>query len=73
MLSLTLNTHWPKTAANTVYPYDSDGHWSADGNQIVFVSNRTGTAQVYVINADGSHLRQLTHDAFAYSPRWQPV
>ena len=72
-LSLTLNTHWVKGAVNTVYPYDSDGHWSADGNQIVFVSNRTGTAQVYVIDADGSHLRQLTHDSLAYAPRWQPA
>ena len=72
-VSLTLNTHWPQAATNTVYPYDSDGHWSANGSQIVFVSNRTGTAQVYVINGDGSHLRQLTHDAIAYSPRWQPA
>jgi len=29
-------------------------------NSIVFVSNRTGTEQVYVMKADGSNVRQLT-------------
>ena len=72
-ISLNVNTHWPANAVNTVYPYDSDGHWSADGKQMVFVSNRTGGGEIYVIDTDGSHLRQLTHAADAYSPRWRPA
>ncbi len=72
-ISLNFNTHWPANAVNTVYPFDSDGHWSADGKQIVFVSNRSGGGEIYVIDADGSHLRQLTHEADAYSPRWRPA
>ena len=72
-ISLGVNTHWPANAANTVYPYDSDGHWSADGSRIAFVSNRSGAGQIYVIDRDGSHLRQMSREADAYSPRWRPA
>ena len=34
---------------------------SPDGRKIVFISERTGSAQIYVMNADGSGLRRLTH------------
>jgi Tol biopolymer transport system component len=37
--------------------------FSPDGSKIVFNSNRTGTSQVYVMNADGSGQTQLTFDA----------
>ncbi len=36
--------------------------WSPNGRQIAFTSNRDGTYNLYVMNADGSHLRQLTHE-----------
>ena len=72
-ISLNINTHWPANAVNTVYPYDSDGHWSPDGKRIVFTSNRSGGGEIYVIDTDGSHLRQLTREADAYSPRWRPA
>jgi Tol biopolymer transport system component len=42
---------------NNVYPA-----FSPDGSKIVFNSNRTGTSQVYVMNADGSGQTQLTFD-----------
>jgi TolB protein len=35
--------------------------WSPDGRKIAFVSNRDGTNEVYVMNADGSAQRRLTH------------
>ena len=48
--------------------------WSPTRRQIAFVGQRDGTAEVYVMNADGSDRRNLTrnprgHDnVFAWSP-----
>ena len=38
------------------YPY-----YSHDRSKIVFFSNRSGQYQIYLMNADGSDLKQLTH------------
>jgi len=35
--------------------------WSPDGNHVAFVSTRTGSEQLYVMNADGAGVTQLTH------------
>lgn len=35
--------------------------WSPDGKQLVFASNRTGQSEIYLSNADGSGIVQLTH------------
>ncbi len=35
--------------------------WSPDSRQIYFVSNRGGTQQIWVMDADGGHPRQITH------------
>jgi Tol biopolymer transport system component len=40
--------------------YDAEGSFSPDGKQIVFCSQRTGDLQLWIMNADGSHPRQLT-------------
>lgn len=49
--------------------------WSPDGTQIAFASNRDGSDfKLWVMNADGSHARQLT-SAGAYAdvlPSWSP-
>ena len=34
--------------------------WSPDGRQIVFYSNARGSRDIYVIDAEGGGLRQLT-------------
>ena len=36
--------------------------WSPDGSSVAFNSNRDGTHNLYLIDADGSNLRQLTHE-----------
>ena len=48
--------------------------WSPDGTRIVFISARTGTDQVWLMNADGSDQRQLTVDASVKGqlPDWKP-
>src|SRR6266699_1486496 len=39
---------------------DGGPRWSPDGKKIAFTSNRTGRAEVYVMNADGSQQTRLT-------------
>jgi TolB protein len=39
---------------------ESSPMWSPRGGQIAFLSNETGTRQVYVMNTDGSEVKQLT-------------
>jgi hypothetical protein len=46
---------------------------SPDGAQIALMSNRGGSWDLYVMNADGSELRRLTNDpARDTSPIWSP-
>jgi Tol biopolymer transport system component len=48
--------------------------FSPDGSKIVFLSDRTGTWQVWVMNADGSDQTQLTFDPQPKDqvPDWSP-
>lgn len=40
--------------------YDAEGAYSRDGKQIAFCSTRDGDPDIYVMNADGGEVRQLT-------------
>jgi hypothetical protein len=51
-------------------PNGADAVWSPDGQTIVFDSNRSGRRQVYIANADGSGVRQVTH---ASEGSWSPI
>jgi dipeptidyl aminopeptidase/acylaminoacyl peptidase len=59
---------------------DSDPHWSPDGQNIAFVSDRTGHAfdesrntDVWVIPANGGALTKVSdHETPDTSPRWSP-
>lgn len=47
--------------------------WSPDGRRVAFASDRNGSYDLYVMNADGSGLRQLTHHpASDFAPQWSP-
>jgi Tol biopolymer transport system component len=46
--------------------------WSPDGAQLAFVSDRSGTAQVYRMDANGANVRQLTTDLQNDQPIWLP-
>ena len=65
--------------------WDADPAWSPDGGRIAFVSDRNGDVEVwpgthlntdvFVMNADGSGVEQVTHDALSKSaegPVWSP-
>jgi TolB protein len=53
---------------------NSDPSWSPDGKEIAFSSNRYGTYELYIMNVDGTNLRQVTHDLLigAHHPSWSP-
>lgn len=54
--------------------HDQFPAWSPDGSKITFISARTGTGQVWVMDSDGANQRQLTFDAplKGQLPDWSP-
>jgi Tol biopolymer transport system component len=52
---------------------DNNPVWSPDGTKIAFVSDRDGNSEIYVMDADGRHLINVTqNDANDYAPLWSP-
>ena len=54
--------------------YDMQPRFSADGSRIVFVSDRNGSENLWIANADGTGARALTEDERTnhMSPEWAP-
>jgi TolB protein len=44
--------------------------WSPTGNQLAWVSDRTGQPKIYIMNADGTQQRQLVADPKSDRPTW---
>lgn len=42
--------------------YDAECSYSPDGTQVLFVSDRDGDPDIYVMHADGTNVRQLTNE-----------
>jgi Tol biopolymer transport system component len=52
---------------------DYDAHYSPDGEHIVFVSERNGTRDIFVMNADGSNQHAVSASAYVDDqPEWSP-
>ena len=52
---------------------DIDPTWSPDGSLIAFASSRSGARQLFVMNADGSNVRQVTNlDYMGGRNTWSP-
>lgn len=56
---------------------DADGfgchepHWSPDGTKIIFAANSAATGtNIYIAQADGTGLTQITHDGGDDDPAW---
>lgn len=47
--------------------YHAECAYSADGKQIVFASNVSGSMNLYTMNADGSNVQQITHTTHGYN------
>ena len=45
-------------------------HWSPDGRHITFQGTRSGTKQLFIMNADGKNLKQITAYGINESPSW---
>jgi len=54
--------------------YDMQARWSPDGKRIAFTSDRGGTENAWMMNADGTSPRPVTQEAdrFSNSPAWSP-
>lgn len=52
---------------------DTSPTWSPDCSKIAFVSGRSASPQIYVMNADGSNQRRLTYKGtYNTTPDWSP-
>jgi len=52
---------------------DEQPRWSPDGTRIAFKSNRGGSYNLFVMNADGGNVAQLTnHAGNDHDPVWMP-
>ena len=50
-----------------------DGSWSPDGSRVLFASMSDGDLDLYVMDANGGNLRQLTNTPeMDYQPAWSP-
>ena len=59
----------------TLRGYDGSPIWSGDGQNIAFISNRNGSYQLWMMDADGRNQRQLLPHDFSSnveSPAWSP-
>ncbi len=53
---------------------DTNPVWSPDSQRIAFVSGRSGNSDIWVMDADGTNLQNITNtsDANEFNPVWSP-
>jgi Tol biopolymer transport system component len=55
------------------FPRSWGAAWSPDGKQVAFSTDRRGTTDIYVMNADGSRQRSLlAGPTYDWAPSWSP-
>ena len=52
---------------------DTSPAWSPDGARLAFVSDRTGSPQVWIAEVKSGDLRMLSEGGYAASPVWSPL
>jgi TolB protein len=52
---------------------NEDPAWAPDGRHLVFTSTRTGTKQLFVLDAETGRARQLTRSGGARLAAWSRV
>ena len=73
-MSVDANGHNPTTMTNLTNGQGSSRYpsWSPDGTKLAFASDRSGSWQIYVMDADGSNVVQLTSSGNHTQPAWSP-
>ena len=68
----SLATSWHRLTDDS--SYDRSPAWSPDGQRIAFMKYPYGEihGEIYVMNADGSSVTQLTDNSLSHSPAWSP-
>lgn len=52
---------------------ENEPHWSADGSQVLFSSNRSGVPAIWIVDQDGANMTRLSDvEAPEGHPRWSP-
>ncbi len=73
IFEMDLRSRQTRRLTNVPESIDTGPSYSPDGGQIVFESDREGTQQLYVMNADGSGVRRISFGNGRYStPVWSP-
>jgi len=63
-----------RNLTNTPDVYERDLAWSPDGKKIAYVVSTHDARNIYVMDVDGSNIRQLTDCAtFCEQPAWSPA
>lgn len=64
----------PPKQLTTFAAVSYDPVWSPDGSRIAFVSQEKGSDDIWVINPDGTGVRQLTENTWEWDkhPSWSP-
>ena len=73
-----LDLSTPSAAEQILVPSTSETdqgpapQFSPDGQKLAYMSDRSGSMEIWVSNRDGSHAYQLTATGGAGTPRWSP-
>lgn len=52
---------------------DVSPSWSPNGRQTAFVSDRSGTPEIYVMSSSGGNLRKVSSGGYSTDPSWSPA
>ena len=58
--------------ANLAISINGEAHWSPDGSRITFHRGSQAESNVYVVDADGANLRQISNGGYREAGPWSP-